>query len=575
MERFESFSCSESESTMANESPTCDEVGSDERLATENLASPVVGGGLILVVEDSAVQARMMLDALSEQGYDVAGAASIKQASCWLASNDPLLIVLDYRLPDGEGGVLVKALQAAERRIPFIIMTASGSESIAVDMMKHGALDYLVKDSSLVKNLVETVRRATERLNAERALAETRRSLRQAELRMQRMIDASPDAFVSMNADGAIVHWNPAAEKAFGYGLSEMFGREALILFPPRLRADVDRLSAERRAPAETEPAPHRFETIGLRKDGLEFPVEISIFTLDLEGTKYVNLFLQDISERKRMESQLVRSEKMASLGVLAAGMAHEINNPLCFVTSNLESTFEYLKEFSSLIDGYESLATAVQAGDAVSVARRLKEVEELRRACDLDFIRGDIGTLREESSTGLRRIVNIIKNLQSFARPADQEETNVDLNECLESTLGMLAAELKLKAEIIKELRPLPPLRCRPGQLNQAFLGILRNAGQSMVTSGRITVGTESSAGAVIVRIADTGCGIQPENMSRLFTPFFSTRGEGNGAGLGLATAYGIVQDHGGRIEVESELGKGTVVTVRIPLTIRQTLGK
>jgi len=275
----------------------------------------------------------------------------------------------------------------------------------------------------------------------------------------------------------------------------------------------------------------------------------------------------QDVVERKRMEARLVYAEKMASLGGLTAGMTHAINNALCFVNNNLEATLEYVQVLLSLIDGYESLAAAARASDFDTLRERLAAIDELRGRSDLDFIRGDVEVLRGESTEGVRRISSIVKGIQAFARSSDHTPEAVDVNECLETTLDLLTAEFRLKAEVVKEFRPLPSIRCRPGQLNQAFLNILLNAGQSLSTYGRITVRTEAVDGAVIVRITDTGRGIPPEHMPRLFTPFFSTRGEGNGAGLGLATAYGIVQGHGGGIDVESEVGKGTTVTVRVPI--------
>jgi PAS domain S-box-containing protein len=520
----------------------------------------------ILIVEDSRMQAVVMQDALIATGYRADCVASIAEGLAWLESNVPLLIVLDYRLPDGEAGLFLDALRSSNRSFPFIVTTARGSERIAVEMMKLGAMDYLVKDAKIAEHLAETVDRAVKRLQAEKALAEVRRSLQQAEARTRQIIDSAGDAFLSVDRDGNLVHWNPAAEATFGYRADEILGRSLLTIVPERRRAAATCWFRGLPDEPPDEQVKFRREATALHRDGREIPLELSVFPVRVGRTWTLSAFVRDISERRRLESQLVQSEKMASLGVLAAGVAHEINNPVGFVSSNLATLAEYVTVFSDLVSAYERRSAAEAAGDGVGAAAAEEEIAVIRRRDDLSAMRDDVGPLLSESSDGLRRVKEIVQNLRSFARLDESEVKDADLNECLETTLKVVSNELKYKAQIVKEFEPLPRIRCCAGQLNQVFVNLLINAGQAIKDRGRITIATRAEAEQIVIRIADTGEGISPENMSKLFTPFFTTKGVGKGTGLGLSISYGIVQKHGGMIEAASRPGEGAEFIIRLP---------
>jgi two-component system, NtrC family, sensor kinase len=270
--------------------------------------------------------------------------------------------------------------------------------------------------------------------------------------------------------------------------------------------------------------------------------------------------------ELKQTQVQLVQSEKMAGLGELSAGVAHEINTPVGYVMSNVRTLSRYVGNIKELFSAYGDLESKVESqmagGDAL-----LGPLQDLKEKFDLEFMLEDLDSLAKETKEGLIRIKEIIQGLQNFARTDESDVEEADINEGIEATLKIVWNDLKYKCEITKKLGDLPPLKCYAGQLNQVFLNLLKNAGQAIEEKGRITVISRSTSTHLVVSVADTGAGIPQENLSKLFDPFFTTKPVGEGTGLGLSISHGIVEKHGGTIEVESKMGKGTVFTVSLPL--------
>jgi len=260
-------------------------------------------------------------------------------------------------------------------------------------------------------------------------------------------------------------------------------------------------------------------------------------------------------------QNQLVQSEKLASIGQLAAGVAHEINNPIGYVSSNLYTLQQYSAQ---LLAALEELS-AIDQSPATA-----QELEEIRRRFDVDVLTSDLPQLLAESREGLGRVAKIVRDLKDFSR-IDQGENWVraDLHRGLESTLNIVANELKFKAQIVKQYGELPLIECLPAELNQVFMNVLMNAGQAIRERGRIVVSTGQSGDQVWVSVEDDGQGIPPEILPRIFDPFFTTKPVGSGTGLGLSISYGIVLKHHGSIQVDSTPGQGT--TMRITLPIQQ----
>lgn len=278
------------------------------------------------------------------------------------------------------------------------------------------------------------------------------------------------------------------------------------------------------------------------------------------------HLVQREVDERKQLESQLVQSEKLASLGQLAAGVAHEINNPIGFVSSNLGTLDGYFQQLQEMLDAYGQAETLIQAGEW---AERLQQVRE---RIELDFLREDIPLLIKESKDGINRVGRIVRDLKDFSRvDANQEWQWINLQQGIESTLNIVANELKYKADVLKEYQVLPDIECLPSQINQVFMNLIVNASQAIGPErGTLTLRTGHAAQSVWIEVQDTGSGIAPQNLQKIFDPFFTTKPVGQGTGLGLSLSYGIIKKHRGEITVRSEVGVGT--TFRVELPIRQS---
>ncbi|KAA3653449.1 MAG: histidine kinase [Proteobacteria bacterium] len=262
------------------------------------------------------------------------------------------------------------------------------------------------------------------------------------------------------------------------------------------------------------------------------------------------------IQKLESAQHQLLQSEKLASIGQLAAGVAHEINNPIGFVHSNLATLKTYAADLLRLLAAYEQGAPP---GD----------IEAVRQAIDIDYLRTDIGALIDESIDGTARVRRIVQDMRDFSRMGDDGWQLADLHHGLESTLNVVWSEIKYKAQIVKKLGCLPEVECLPFQINQVFMNLLVNAAQALDGRGTITLSSGVDGERVWIAVADTGAGIAPEHLSKIFDPFFTTKPVGQGTGLGLSVSYGIAHRHGGCIEVDSQPGAGT--TFRLWLPVRQ----
>jgi PAS domain S-box-containing protein len=265
------------------------------------------------------------------------------------------------------------------------------------------------------------------------------------------------------------------------------------------------------------------------------------------------------INELGTAHEQLLQSEKMASIGQLAAGIAHEINNPVGFVNSNMGALKNYVNTLLDVIDQYEKAAAPHP-----DLSARLTE---LRAQADLDFLKEDLVDLVRESMEGLKRVKDIVQALKDFSHAGETEWQVADLHHGLDSTLNIVGNEIKYKARVDKQYGTLPPVTCLASQLNQVFMNLLVNAAHAMRGEGVITLRTGAADGWVWIEVEDNGAGIAPENLKRIFEPFFTTKPVGSGTGLGLSLSYGIVNRHGGRIDVASTLGQGTRFTVHLPV--------
>ncbi|MES2091384.1 MAG: ATP-binding protein [Pseudomonadota bacterium] len=266
-------------------------------------------------------------------------------------------------------------------------------------------------------------------------------------------------------------------------------------------------------------------------------------------------------------QSKLIQSEKLASIGQLAAGVAHEINNPIGYIFSNFGMLEKYLASLFKMLQAYEE--AEAELGES-ALTHRLRA---LRQELELDFLKEDIPTLMAESKEGITRVRQIVQDLKDFSRvDANEEWVWVNLHHGIDSTLNIVSNEVKYRADVIKDYGLIPDIECLSSELNQVFMNLLVNASHAIQSErGRIVIRSGTQGDEVWVDISDNGSGISPENLRRIFDPFFTTKPVGKGTGLGLSLSYGIIKKHNGRIDVQSVLGQGT--TFRLTLPIRHVV--
>jgi len=277
----------------------------------------------------------------------------------------------------------------------------------------------------------------------------------------------------------------------------------------------------------------------------------------------------------KRLEqtrAQMVHSQKMASIGRLATGVAHEINNPTGYISNNLKTLSDYQRDINALIDKYQVLRAGLHKPHILTglddqVRACIAGIQSFEQEIDITFLRDDIVDLINDCRTGTARIKKIVLDLKAFAHPGEDRLRMLDINKELDATLNVVNNTVKYKADVELDLGELPAVRGYPQRLNQVFMNVLVNAAQAIEKQGRIKIRTRLTNGAVEVAISDNGRGIAPEHLCKIFDPFFTTKDVGQGTGLGMNIAYNIVRQHKGTIDVTSRTGQGSTFTIRLPV--------
>ncbi len=400
-----------------------------------------------------------------------------------------------------------------------------------------------------------------------------------------RAVEQNSATIVITDPDGIIIYVNSKFTEMTGYTKDEALGQNPRVLKGNDGLTDYQAMWQQLLAGQQW-----RGDFHNKRKNG-EFFWERAAISPILDDAGNITHYLaikEDINERKLIEQQLERSvaesvqmatsleflnaelkstqsqmlqrEKMASIGQLAAGVAHEINNPIGFVSSNLRSLDKYIKKLTSYLEMLE-----------IQFKERLpegwQEIEVERKKQKISFVIEDCGDLIEESLDGSERVRKIVQNLKTFSRVDQAEKQFANLNECLESTIAIVWNEIKYKATLEKEFSDLPDLHCNPQELNQVFTNILVNAAQAIEKNGLIKICSWCDDDVVKISFQDNGSGIAPENLEKIFEPFFTTKPVGEGTGLGMSISYEIVKKHGGDIQLESVVGQGTTFTLSFPL--------
>ncbi len=311
-------------------------------------------------------------------------------------------------------------------------------------------------------------------------------------------------------------------------------------------------------------------DSLRLIRDAEGKPLEVVGSLTDITDRKRMEEALQKKGEEQQLlidqlqeaQAQLLQSEKMASIGQLAAGVAHEINNPIGFVNSNMGALKNYVDTLCALTEGFVQAVKELPDQDALKA-----KIAQLQKKADYEFLKEDVTDLVRESQDGLKRVRDIVQSLKDFAHIGETEWQPSDLHAGLDSTLTIASNEFRYKAVVKKEYGELPLVNCLASQLNQVFMNLIVNASHAINANGVITIRTGVDSDGVWIEVGDNGAGIPPDILTKIFDPFFTTKPVGQGTGLGLSLSYNIVHKHGGRIEVASELGQGTRFTVHLPV--------
>ena len=292
---------------------------------------------------------------------------------------------------------------------------------------------------------------------------------------------------------------------------------------------------------------------------------------LRTEELEHKNIELgQTLTDLKETQTQLVNAEKMASLGQLTAGIAHEINNPINFVSANVKPLQMDIADILEVIEKYEQITPDT------NYLEQLKEIEAFKKQIDLNYVREEIDSLLHGIEDGAKRTAEIVKGLKNFSRLDESDIKEADLNEGISSTLVLLKNILSDNIDVVKDLGDIPQIECYPGKLNQVFMNVLSNSIQAIQQKpikerNTLTIKSYVSGENVCVSIEDTGIGMAPEVIAKVFEPFFTTKDVGEGTGLGMSIVFKIIESHNGSIDIDSEVGKGTRVTITLPLKLSQ----
>ncbi len=500
----------------------------------------------ILLIEDNPDHAELTKKILisSNDGYQVDYVDDAREGLNRIFQQDYDLVLSDYRMPSLSALDILGELKKRGKNLPLIIITSSGNEKVAVEAMKRGAYDYVVKDFSYEDTLSMVIRKAIERYNEITVRRKAEQELQESERKIRSILNAIPHGVLGLE-EHHIIFANNAVENVFGWRPEELIGKSPRILY--RNSEEYENIGKRFYSMLEKQQN-YSEEFICRRKDNKEIICMISASRMDegLDNKRIVAMY-EDITERKRAEKQLeeayrklkdaqeqlIQSSKMAAMGQLAAGISHELNQPLTGIKGFIQAILMDIDKNTPI---YEDL-------------------EKINRQAE--------------------RMDKIIKNIRLYAQKARFKLEPININQPIEDSFMLLEQQLRLhNIKVEKHLaQDLPKIKGDANQLQQVFLNLITNARDAIDEMGResggiISVTTELDKNRYVVNVifSDTGCGIKEEDLGNIFNPFYTSKSPGGGIGLGLSICYRIIQDHKATINVESAIGKGTTFFLKFP---------
>jgi PAS domain S-box-containing protein len=573
----------------------------------------------ILIADDSPTVLNILQVTLEEEGYEVIPAMDGLEAMNKACQESPDLVVLDIFMPKINGYQVCRLLKNDEltSHIPIIMLTGS-ERGDKFWSLETGADEFQTKDFEFLDLINSIQRLLSNRDIPSQPLRDTDSDMKDTEpddeveilsklsqlldrelykstiekIRLETILDSLGEGVLTIDADKEIIAYNKSLRQMTGMSYEEVSGKRCdeiidiplcngSCLFDKAM--ENEGLEAEKNEAGSVSPflVPVTTETEILDKNGKKIPVNLYLTLLRDHVNKTVGAVcvFRDITRMKEIErmndelskayeelqnaqAQLVQSEKMASLGRLVAGAAHELNNPISFIYSNVSHLRQYIEDMKMVLDKY----SAVSMLPAPQIEDRIPDIEKFKEKMDLAYTMQDLDRLVDDIDEGARRTKGIVEDLKTFSRSEEGRIEDTDINEDMEKSLNLLVDHYKGRIIIHKDFADLPRVKCYANQLSRVFMNLITNACQAIDGSGDIWITTKLENGTVIISIRDNGLGMDKEHLSRIFDPFFTTKDVGEGAGLGLSISYGIIQRHKGEILVDSKKGSGTAFTIRMP---------
>lgn len=570
----------------------------------------------ILIADDDNTSLKFLCKILEKMGHSVIVSSDGAEAWEKYRQLKPRIIISDWVMPNMDGLELCRRIrQTTSDNYTYIIIVTSKSGKVdLIEAFTAGADDYVSKPFD-PEELSVRIKNSERILELEDRHKKLQRILMRSRNKLRTVLDGLYEEITAVDEDCKIVSLNKVALGAFGGQYNDLIGKNCFELnrnLTESLWGDkIEQLTQQVFTHGTAEVFLDKFQDptgnekikqhsilpvndeegrveqviIVSRDVTQEYKTTEEIKNLNDKLKKTtVDVNAKNIKLKKALvqleetQTQILQSEKMASIGQLAAGVAHEINNPIGFVSSNLRTLGEYREDLGRIIKQYRGFFDALAAENfelPAILTTQLDQIKQTEEKIDIEYIQEDIEELVQDCLEGTERIRKIVLDLKDFAHPGEDKPKETDINSGISSTLNVVNNELKYKAKVIKNFGDLPLVQCYPHQINQVFMNILVNGAQAIEKNGEITIETLAVDDGVEIRISDTGCGISKENLTRIFDPFFTTKDVGKGTGLGMNIAYNIVQKHHGSITVESQVGKGTTFTIRLPLTLPSLEGE
>jgi PAS domain S-box-containing protein len=495
----------------------------------------------VLLVEDSEDDAEILLRELRRGGYDVVhrrvkAAETMRRA---LSQGSWDIVISDFAMPGFDAAAAISALTESGHDIPVLVVSGTIGEETAVEALKAGAADFMVKGR--LARLLPAVERELCEAQTRRSNRGAEEALRRSEVKYRRIVETAQEGIWVLDASDRTTYVNQRMAEMLASTPQQLVGTSLFDFMDDEWKQiAIRKLGRQRPGPTPAHEVKFR------RADGSEFWASLSTSPVADDVGHYTGALamVADITEQRKLKNQLMVSDRLVSVGTLAAGVAHEINNPLASVIANLELTLPHLEWLQKKV------------GDAGPMRALREQIDDARESA--------------------KRVQGTVKDLKIFARAQEDKRENVDVRLVLDSAVRLSWNEIRHRAKLAKQYGDVPPVDASESRLGQVFLNLLVNAAQA-IPEGKVNeheirlVTRVGNGGQVVVEVHDTGDGMSPEVIERLFTPFFTTKPVGFGTGLGLSICHRIVSSLNGEITVESKPGTGTVFRVSLPAARRQ----